>query len=125
MAWPAADLHASVADDPVDDVLFPINFGLQSGDRVDWVALSEQPIGQGGSIDQVVFGRGVRDPWQLYVGDEGDWSLAVGPRGGKSTYGEVQLSVIDRHVPGGRAACGFLGHWRAPQPTFIFSTTKR
>lgn len=109
MAWPAADLHASVADDPVDDVLFPINFGLQSSDRVEWLALNEQPIGQGGSIDQVVFGRGVRDPWQLYVGDEGDWSLAVGPRGGQSTYGELQLSVIDRHVQEDARRADFSG----------------
>ena len=98
MAWPATDLNASSVDSPVDEILFPIDYGLRSSDRTEWVALNEKPVGQGEGIDQVVFGRGVRDPWQLYVGDELDWSLAVGPRGGKSPRGELQLSVIDRHV---------------------------
>ena len=98
MAWPAIDLNASVADEPVDEILFPIDYGLRSSDRTEWLALNEEPVGQAEGIDQVVFGRGVRDPWQLYVGDELDWSLAMGPRGGKSSRGELQLSVIDRHV---------------------------
>ncbi len=98
MAWPAIDLNASVADEPVDEILFPIDYGLRSSDRTEWLALNEEPVGQAEGIDQVVFGRGVRDPWQLYVGDGLDWSLAVGPRGGKSSRGELQLSVIDRHV---------------------------
>ena len=98
MAWPAIDLNASLADEPVDEILFPIDYGLRSSDRTEWLALNEEPVGQAEGIDQVVFGRGVRDPWQLYVGDGLDWSLAVGPRGGKSSRGELQLSVIDRHV---------------------------
>ena len=110
MNWPGTDLHTSVADDPVDEVLFPMNFGLKSSDRPDWVVLNEEPIGQGGSIDQVVFGRGVRDPWQLYVGDGLDWSLAVGPRGGKSSRGELQLSVVDRHVQEDARRADFSGN---------------
>ena len=98
MAWPATDLNASAVDHPVDEILFPIDYGLRSSDRKEWMALNEKPLGQAEGIDQVVFGRGVRDPWQLYVGDELDWSLALGPRGGKSPRGELQLSVIDRHV---------------------------
>jgi len=110
MAWPAADLHASVADNPVDEVLFPVNFGLRSSDRQDWVTLNEKPIGQDGTIDQVVFGRGVRDPWQLYVGDGLDWSRAVGPRGGRSPRGELQLTVIDRHVQEDARRADFSGN---------------
>ena len=110
MNWPGADLHASVADEPVDEVLFPMNYGLSSTDRAEWVALNEEPIGDGGSIDQVVFGRGVRDPWQLYVGDGLDWSLAVGPRGGKSLRGELQLSVVDRHVQEDARRADFSGN---------------
>ena len=110
MAWPAADLHASVADNPVDEVLFPVNFGLRSSDRQEWVTLNEKPIGQDGTIDQVVFGRGVRDPWQLYVGDGLDWSRAVGPRGGRSPRGELQLTVIDRHVQEDARRADFSGN---------------
>ncbi|MDG2461178.1 MAG: exo 1,3/1,4-beta-D-glucan glucohydrolase [Luminiphilus sp.] len=98
MPWPGADLHASNSDLPVEDVLFPINYGLTSSARSDWVALSEEALGVGASLDQVVFGRGVRQPWRLFVGDELDWSLAVGSRGGASLLGELQLSVVDRHV---------------------------
>ena len=110
MAWPAADLHASVADNPVDEILFPVNFGLRSSDRLEWVTLNEKPIGQDDTIDQVVFGRGVRDPWQLYVGDGLDWSHAVGPRGGRSPRGELQLTVIDRYVQEDARRADFSGN---------------
>lgn len=109
MNWPGADLNASVADDPVDQVLFPIDYGLTSSDRREWVALKEEPIGQGGGIDQVVFGRGVRDPWRLYVGDALDWSIVVGPRGGRSSRGELQLSVVDRHIQEDARRADFSG----------------
>ncbi len=112
MAWPAADLHASVADDPVDEVSVPDELRPASPrDRARLGGvLNEQPIGQGGSIDQVVFGRGVRDPWQLYVGDEA--RLVPGRRalvGGKSSRGELQLSVVDRHVQEDARRADFSG----------------
>jgi beta-glucosidase len=63
-----------------------------------WVALSETPVGTKESLDEWVFDKGVRDPWTLFIGDDFDWAVKVGPRGATSARGELSLSVVDREI---------------------------
>lgn len=98
MAWPAADLNADDHDLSVAEIAFPVGYGLTLADDIDWLVLNETPVGTKQSLDEWVFDKGVRDPWSLYIGDDFDWSVEVGPRGAVSRRGELNLSVVDRNV---------------------------
>ena len=98
MPWPNHDLNPEDHDLSVAQFAFPVGYGLETGADVGWAALSEDAIGQPKTLETWVFDKGVRDPWRLYLGDDFDWSVEVGPRGAKSARGEVSLTVVDRKV---------------------------
>ena len=98
MPWPNHDLNPDNHDLSVADYAFPVGFGLAAESALEWIVLNEQAIGQKQSLDEWVFDKGVRDPWTLYIGDDFDWSVRVGPRGAVSSRGELNLSVVDREV---------------------------
>ena len=98
MPWPNHDLNPDNHDLSVADYAFPVGFGLAAESALEWIVLNEQAIGQKQSLDEWVFDKGVRDPWTLYIGDDFDWSVRVGPRGAVSSGGELNLSVVDREV---------------------------
>ena len=98
MPWPNHDLNPEDHDLSVTQHAFPVGYGMSAGAKLEWVALAEDPIGQPKALETWVFDKGVKDPWRLYVGDDFDWSVEVGPRGGKSARGELSLTVVDRKV---------------------------
>ena len=98
MPWPNHDLNPKGHDLSVTQYAFPVGYGLSAGAKLEWVALAEDPIGQPKALETWVFDKGVKDPWRLYVGDDFDWSVEVGPRGAKSPRGELSLTVVDRKV---------------------------
>ena len=98
MPWPNHDLNPKDHDLSVTQHAFPVGYGLSAGAKLEWVALAEDPIGQPKALETWVFDKGVKDPWRLYVGDDFDWSVEVGPRGAKSARGELSLTVVDRKV---------------------------
>ena len=98
MPWPNHDLNPKDHDLSVTQHAFPVGYGMSAGAKLEWVALAEDPIGQPKALETWVFDKGVKDPWRLYVGDDFDWSVEVGPRGGKSARGELSLTVVDRKV---------------------------
>lgn len=98
MPWPNHDLNPKDHDLSVAQHAFPVGYGMSAGAKLEWVALAEDPIGQPKALETWVFDKGVKDPWRLYVGDDFDWSVEVGPRGGKSARGELSLTVVDRKV---------------------------
>ena len=98
MPWPNHDLNPKDHDLSVTQHAFPVGYGMSAGAKLEWVALAEDPIGQPKALETWVFDKGVKDPWRLYVGDDFDWSVEVGPRGGTSARGELSLTVVDRKV---------------------------
>jgi len=46
----------------------------------------------------------------LYIGDDFDWSVRVGPRGAVSSRGELNLSVVDREVQEDARRVEFTGN---------------
>ena len=114
MPWPNHDLNPDNQHLSVADHAFPVGFGLTAESTFEWVALNEQAIGQKQSLDEWVFDKGVRDPWTLFIGDDFDWSVRVGPRGAVSSRGELNLSVVDREVQEDARRVEFSGngkHW--------------
>ena len=112
MPWPNHDLNPDNHDFSIVDFAFPVGFGLTTETASEWVALNEQAIGQKQSLDEWVFDKGVRDPWTLYIGDDFDWSVRVGPRGAVSSRGELNLSVVDREVQEDARRVEFTGTGR-------------
>ena len=112
MPWPNHDLNPDNHDLSVADYAFPAGFGLASETALEWIVLNEQAIGQKQSLDEWVFDKGVKDPWTLYIGDDFDWSVRVGPRGAVSSRGELNLSVVDREVQEDARRVGFTGTGR-------------
>jgi beta-glucosidase len=110
MPWPNHDLNPDNRDLSVADYAFPVGFGLIAEDASEWFALNEQAIGQKQSLDEWVFDKGVRDPWTLYIGDDFDWSVRVGPRGAVSSRGELNLSVVDRDLQEDARRIEFTGN---------------
>ena len=98
MPWPAQDLNPEDHDLTIAQTVFPEGYGLVASQSQQWVTLSEQPVGEIKSLDTWVFDKGVRDPWTLFIGDDFDWSVEVGPTGATSARGELSLSVVDRKV---------------------------
>ena len=110
MPWPNSDLNSENHDLSVSEYAFPRGFGLGITSNADWVTLSEQAIGKKQNLDEWVFDKGVRDPWTLYIGDDFDWSVRVGPRGAVSGRGELNLSVVDREVQEDARRVEFTGN---------------
>ena len=98
MPWPGQDVNPENNDLSVSAHAFPAGYGLTMSQQEAWVALSETPVGTKESLDEWVFDKGVRDPWTLFIGDDFDWAVKVGPRGATSARGELSLSVVDREV---------------------------
>ena len=110
MPWPNHDLNPDDHDLSIADQAFPVGFGLTTESTFEWVALSEQAVGQKQNLDEWIFDKGVRDPWTLYVGDDFDWSVRAGPRGAVSSRGELNLSVVDREVQEDARRVEFTGN---------------
>jgi len=110
MPWPNHDLNPDDHDLSIADHAFPVGFGLTTESTFEWVALSEQAVGQKQNLDEWIFDKGVRDPWTLYVGDDFDWSVRAGPRGAVSSRGELNLSVVDREVQEDARRVEFTGN---------------
>ena len=110
MPWPNHDLNPSNHDLSIAEYAFPVGFGLTAESVSEWVALNEQAVGQKQSLDEWVFDKGVRDPWTLYIGDDFDWSVRVGPRGAVSSRGELNLTVVDREVQEDARRIEFTGN---------------
>ena len=98
MPWPNHDLNPMDHDLSVAQHAFPVGYGLKTGASAEWASLTEDPIGQPKSLETWVFDKGVKDPWRLYLGDDFDWSVEVGPGGAQSARGELSLTVVDRKV---------------------------
>ena len=98
MPWPTHDLNPLGHELSVSQHAFPVGFGLTASEQEPWIALTEVPIGAPKTLETWVFDKGVRDPWTLFVGDDFDWSVEVGPRGATSKRGELSLTVVDRKV---------------------------
>lgn len=98
MPWPASDLNPVDPDLAVGNHAFPAGFGLMADAKGSWVVLNEEAVGVEESLDEWLFDKGVKDPWTLYIGDDFDWAVKVGPRGATSGRGELNLSVVDREL---------------------------
>ncbi len=98
MAWPRFDLNANDHALPVDDVLFPVGYGVDAAESVNVSQLPETAVGVLETSDEVLFEGGVRDPWMLYLGDQLDPARAAGPGNARSAEGNLTLSVIDKDV---------------------------
>lgn len=98
MPWPANDINANDRELPVSTAAFPIGYGLDSRSQATVAALHEDTLGQPISTDRPVFAGGPRGPWQLYLGNELDWEVASGPRGGSTLDDQLTVSVIDYQV---------------------------
>ena len=98
MSWPSADIHASDRNLAVVDTAFSRGYGLTSVTSQAVAALPEAPRGEPLSLDRPVFAGGARGPWRLYLGNELDWTVASGPRGGATRDEQLAVSVIDHRV---------------------------
>ena len=98
MLWPAQDLNPEDHELTITQAVFPEGFGLVTSESPQWAALPEQPVGETKTLDTWVFDKGVRDPWTLFIGDDFDWEVEVGPTGATSGRGELSLTVVDRKV---------------------------
>ena len=98
MPWPTHDLNPLGHELSVSQHAFPVGFGLTASQEEPWITLTEVPIGAPKTLETWVFDKGVRDPWTLFIGDDFDWSVEVGPRGATSKRGELSLTVVDRKV---------------------------
>lgn len=98
MSWPSADIHASDRNLAVVDTAFSRGYGLTSVTSQAVAALPEAPRGEPLSLDRPVFAGGARGPWRLYLGNELDWAVASGPRGGATRDEQLAVSVIDHRV---------------------------
>ena len=98
MSWPSADIHASDRNLTVVDTAFSRGYGLTSVASQAVAALPEAPRGEPLSLDRPVFAGGARGPWRLYLGNELDWAVASGPRGGATRDEQLAVSVIDHRV---------------------------
>lgn len=109
MPWPASDLNPVDPNEPVSSHAFAAGFGLTAESNAQWVALDEEAVGMEESLDEWVFDKGVKDPWTLYIGDDFDWAVKVGPRGAVSGRGELSLSVVDRELQEDARRLEFMG----------------
>ena len=98
MAWPANDINPEDRQLPVAATAFPMGYGLNSESDTTVASLHEETLGVPLSTDRPVFAGGPRGPWQLYLGNELDWAVASGPRGGVTDDKQVAISVIDYRV---------------------------
>ena len=98
MAWPANDINPQDRQLPVATTVFPVGYGLDSQSDVTMLALHEETLGEPINEDRPVFAGGPRGPWQLYLGNELDWAVASGPRGGVTRDEQLAISVIDYRV---------------------------
>ena len=98
MSWPSADIHANDRSLAVVDTAFSRGYGLTTEVVETVAALPEAPRGEALSLDRPVFAGGARGPWRLYLGNELDWAVASGPRGGATRDEQLAVSVIDHRV---------------------------
>ena len=97
--WPNKDLNAGDVSAPVTDNLFPYGYGLSYRDAPATMAkLDESAIGFEESLDKTVFSRGDKAPWQLYVGDPGNWGKPFS--GGQTTSDQrrIMVEAVDYQV---------------------------
>lgn len=98
MGWPNAEINTVDPGLPVSDMAFARGYGLSVESDVAMATLSETPNVPQNDRDVPVFAGGVKAPWSLFVGDSRNWMQPIGPRGGVSGKGLVELSVIDNVV---------------------------
>jgi beta-glucosidase len=97
-SWPRTAAQSTLnRGDAEYDPLFPYGFGLTYADDVELTELSEDSGVVAPRSDTVYFEGGPRPPWQLYVGDEADWSvLAAGSSATTEGSENLTLVAIDR-----------------------------
>ena len=98
MAWPNADVNAEDPNLPVADMVFPRGYGLGSGVDQTVATLSEQHVGRTETTDEALFSAGAVASGELYIGDDMNYEVPVGPRGAATQRGGLQVSVIDHRV---------------------------
>ena len=123
MPWPANDINPDDRELPVSTAAFPIGYGLDSSSQVTVAALHEETLGQPISTDRPVFAGGPRGPWQLYLGNELDWAVASGPRGGRTLDDQLTVSVIDYQVQEDARRIRWSGDEGRPSQVYFRSDT--
>ena len=66
---------------------------------------------------------GPRGPWQLYLGNELDWAVASGPRGGSTLDDQLTVSVIDYQVQEDARRIRWSGDEGRPSQVYFRSDT--
>lgn len=98
MPWPKTDLNPANHALPVANSLFPLGYGLSTTDNATVAELDEQALSRPENIDRPVFAGGEKGPWRLYLGDELDWAVPSGPRGGSTKGNFLDVRVMDYRV---------------------------
>ena len=128
--WPARDLHRKDPSRPVRDKLFAYGYGLNYATAAaDLAVLDDEPIGIEDSNDVYVFQRGTRLPWEVYVGDAGNWSLAVTGSSSRSANGVVRIRSKDFQVQEDSRQIIWQGEagrvfWQSPEPMDFSAVSK-
>lgn len=97
--WPGKDLNVENSNLPVKESLFAYGYGLNYADDTDDLEmLDEQPVGFEKSNDLIVFKRGTRQPWKLFLGDESNWAREVLDSTAVSDASVIRLEAKDYQV---------------------------
>ncbi len=119
--WPNRDLNADDSALPVADILFPYGYGLSySTANANLAALDETPLGFVETLDIEVFNRGNRKPWQLYVGDDGNWGTSVDTNLVTSANARVSVKSVDYLLQEDARQITWLTNENEAQPAIVF-----
>lgn len=97
-AWPNLDLNAKDPQLAVDDFLFPLGYGLSYQNSEQLETLNEQGIGFHQPDSLQIFARDTRQPWQLFLGDTGNYSQVVNSAQMHSSRQQISVQSIDYQV---------------------------
>lgn len=95
-AWPAKEVNQLNSDAPVDEFLFPLGYGLTYAEP----SIIEERFNETQSVTQsaaltTIFKGSTKQPWQLAIGDEGNWVSPVSQSVAQTSMGGLTVNTID------------------------------
>jgi beta-glucosidase len=96
--WPAHDVHPTHPQQPVEEAVFPVGYGLAYGEAGDVPVLSEIANGKPTTGALPLIAGGVRESFSLIMGEVGQQPEAVPPAGGRAANGRIAIEVFDHRV---------------------------
>lgn len=98
-AWPNKEINVLNSNAPVDDFLFPRGYGVtyKSPQITTDVWNEEQSVKQGAALT-TIFNGSTKQPWQLTVGDDGNWVSPVMQSVANTSNGELVVQTTDVRI---------------------------